>query len=308
MIEIDRVLHERFKAAGADTYRKFLCSEVIHNWDKLFDKSISAQVKPVTIEHGVLFVSVSNSAFKDQLKFYTEEIIDIINESYDAEETLVKEIRLAKGFQIANMPPKETEPAPVEKPKVSMEEITLTDEEIKDCEEKASKISDAELRQTVLSLALSHARSQKFKLANGWHKCAECNVLCEPEEMFCESCKIKAREKMVKELKNIFREAPQTKTHEAQKILLERMPYMRNECIPEAIESARTSLIQEIANTVRFGDADSPDVEKLVALEKRLPLDKLTPAIIQRTLLDMHFNLLDGALVRRYNVLNPSRK
>ena len=71
------------------------------------------------------------------------------------------------------------------------------------------------------------------------------------------------------------------------------MPHMRRECLPDAVESARTSLIQQIASHVRYGDDSSPNALKLVMLEKRLPPDKLTPAIIKRALSDLQFNLAE---------------
>lgn len=301
-------LREKMRSLGAEAYKKFLCGEVIHDWDKLVDESISAQVRPVKIERGVLYVSVQNSAFKDQLKFFAEEIIDAINEHYGQEEPLVKSIRIAKGFQIADMPPDETSPAQVKKSEVALEDITLTAEEIARCESQAENFSDDELRPTVLATLLSQARVQKFRLANGWHKCAECETLCPPEEIFCDVCKIKVRAAMVEELYRIFYDEPWLKTHEAQKILLERLPQMRGECPPDVIESARTSLIQKVAGSVRYGDEESPDVLKLVMLEKRLPPEKLTPAIIRRTLVDMQFNLADKALLYRYQKPKSARK
>lgn len=293
MIEIDRMLHEQIRSYGAATYRKFLCSEVIQNWSRLVDESIAAQVKPVTIEHGVLFVHVENAAFKDQMKFFAEEIIDAINENFGQEEPLVKEIKIAKAFQVANMPPEKISPAQSDKPKVKPEDITLTDEEIKRCREQAKKFTDEELRLTVLNTLLSQAKAQKFRLANDWHKCSKCDTLCPPEEIFCEVCRVKERAAMVKNLFDIFYDAPWLKTWEAQKILLEQMPHMRNECTLDAADSARTSLIQNIASRIRFGDEESPDVLKLVMLRKRLTPDKLTPAIIKRALSELQFNLAD---------------
>ena len=301
-------LREKMRSMGTATYKQFLCNEVIHDWDKLVDESISAQVRPVKIERGVLYVDVQNSAFKDQLKFYAEEIIDAINEHYGQEQPLVKSIRIAKGFQIPELPPEKISPQQVKKREVAFEDVTLTAREIKRCEERARNFSNAELRPTVLATLLSQARAQKFRLANGWHKCAECETLCPPEEIFCEVCKIKAREAMVEELYRIFYDEPWLKTREAQKILLERMPQMRRECSPDAIESARTSLIQKVAGSVRYGDEESPEVLKLVVLEIRLPPKKLTPAIVRRTLIDLQFNLADKALLYRYNSLKPSRK
>ena len=281
MIEIDRVLHEKIRALGSAAYKKFLCNEVIQNWSRLVDESIAAQVVPVTIEHGVLFVSVESSAFKDQLKFFKEEILDAINETFG--QSLVKEIRIAKSFQVTER----------DKETVAPEEITLTAEEIKRCEEQAEKFSDEKLRATILSTLLAQAKGQKILRANNWHKCAKCSALCPPEEIFCEVCKIKEREVMVKNLFALFRETPWLKSQDAQKILLKQMPHMRAECSLAAIDSARTSLIQSLARQVRFGDETSPAALKLVMLEKRLPPDKLTPAIIKRALSDLRFNLAE---------------
>jgi len=292
VIEFNLPLREQMRALGKETYQRFLYSEVIHNWSKIVDATIAAQVRPVTIEHGVLFVDAQNSAFKDQLKFFAEEIIDAINENFAEEGLLVKEIQIAKGFQIADKPPKKiSQPAQVTK--VDLDQIELTDEELKRCEEKSKKVSNEKLRRTVLTTLLTQARLKKFRLANGWHKCAKCNKLCPPEETFCEVCSIKEHEAMIEELFKIFYDEPWLKTWDAQKILLERMPHMRRECLLETVESARTSLIQRIASHIRFGDEDSPDVLKLVMLAKRLPPDKLTPAIIKIALSDLKFNLAD---------------
>lgn len=307
MLDINKFLHDKMRALGAETYRKFLCKEAIHNWTKLVDEDIAAKVTPVKIEHGVLFVNVSNSAFKDQLKFHAEEIIDAINEHFAQDgEPLVKDLRIAKTFQVADMPRDEQEPAQGAA-KLTIEQITLTDEEIERCELRAAKISDDNLRQTVLDTLLSQARVQKFRLANGWHRCGKCEVLCPPEETFCEVCRIKQREAMVNELYKIMYDAPWLNARDVQELLLKRMPQMRSECSFDAIESARVSLIQKVAGAIRFGDEESDEVLKLVMLEKRLTPDKLTPAIIRRTLLDMQFNLADQALLLRYGMRNRRR-
>lgn len=288
VIEFDRVLHEKIRSYGAATYKKFLCGEVIKNWSRLVDEKISERVVPVMIEHGVLFVSVESSAFKDQLKFFAEEIVDAINETFAKTEPLVREIRIAKSFQVSKSEKKL--PAQTDEPKPA--KIILTDEEIKRCEEQAEKFSD-ELRPTILNALLSQAKGRKLLLVKGWHKCAKCDALCPPEENFCEVCRIKERAAMKKKLFAILYDAPWLKTWDAQKILLKQMPHMRSECTLAAIDSTRTSLIQNLASHIRFGDETSPDVLKLVMLEKRLPPDKITPAIIKRTLSELQFNLAD---------------
>ena len=294
-------LHEKMRSLGAETYERFLLSELLYYWNDSVDKSISAKVKPVKIEHGILFVEVKSSAFKDQLKFLEEELLDTINEIFNQGKILVKEIRPAQGFQIADkLPDKKPQAAQINKKELTVDDMILTEEEIKRCEEQAKKVSNEELRQTVYRTLIGHAKYQKFRLATGWHKCKDCENLCEPEEIFCEACKIKERKIMTRKLFDIFYDEPYLKAQDAQKILLQKMPYMKRECALNVIESARTSLIQNIASKVRFGDEESPDVLKLVALEKRLPLDKLTPAIIRRTLIDLQFDLSEQPKLQRY--------
>lgn len=290
MIEINHVLHKQMRSLGKVTYKKFLCREVINNWNRLVDENIAAQVTPVAIERGVLFVQVENSAFKDQLKFFKEEIIDAINETFGQDEPLVKNIQIAKGFQIPDPPQEKIPPAPVEEP--TIEDMTLTEEETARCQEQANKFPD-KLRQTVLATLVSQIKVQKLRLKNGWHKCVNCNALCPPKEMFCEVCKVKERNLMINKLFDIFYDSPWLRSWDAQKILLEQMPHMRSECTLDVVDSARTSLIQNLASHHRFGDEDSPDIMKLVMLKKQLPPDKVTPAIIRRALYELQFNLAE---------------
>ena len=297
-MELENFLHEKMRSFGAATYKKFLGNELIYHWRELVDENISDKVKPVKVERGILYVAVESSAYRDQLKFLEEELIDAINEKFSEGEPLIKEIRIAYGVQVPDDKP--SPPAQVE---TSPEDIILTDEEIKRCEERARRIRNDVLRKTVFETLISQAKVQKFRLLNGWHKCLKCDSLCAAEEILCEVCKIKEREAMVNTLFRIFYDAPQLKAWDAQKILLEKMPHMKGECSLDVIESARTSLIQKVAGNVRFGDEESPDVLKLVALEKRLPQDKLTPAIIRRTLIDLQFNLAEQPKLQRYFAL-----
>lgn len=288
-------LREQF---GKTADKKFLCGEIIRAWDEIVDATIAEKVRPVTVDRGVLFVEVPSSAFKDQLKFFAAEIIDALNEKFPQSE--ISRIRIATPLQISANPPQKKIPPKNSAPSITLDEIILSPEEIAACEGRVKNFSDEKLRRTVLQTLLSQARVQKFRLATGWHKCSTCEVLCPPEEIFCEACRIRVKESMVAELFKIFYDTPQLKTHEARKILLERMPQVRRECSDEAIESARTSLIQRVAGGVLFGDEESADVLKLVALEKRLPPEKLTPAIIRRTLVDLQFNLAESPKVQRY--------
>ena len=276
-------------------HEKIFCAEVIKNWSRLVDEKISSHVTPVKIEHGTLFVCGKSSAFNDQLKFFAEEILDAINKNFSQDKPPVKKIKVVKSFQVVDI--EKNFHAPAEE--LTAEKIILSAEEIRRCEERAKNFPDEKLRSTILETFLAQERGKKFRLLKGWHKCKKCDALCPPEENFCEVCRIKEREAMKKFLFAILNERPWLKTFDAQKILLKRMPHMRTECTPDAIDSARTSLIQSLAGRIRFGDETSPDVKKLVMLEKRLPPEKITPVIIKRTLDDLKFNLADRPVQKK---------
>ena len=102
-MELEKYLREKMRALGAATYDRYLSSELAYHWRELVDKNISDKMKPVKLEHGILFVAIESSAYKDQLKFLEEEIIDAINEKFG--EKIVSDICPASPLQIAEMPP-----------------------------------------------------------------------------------------------------------------------------------------------------------------------------------------------------------
>ena len=51
-------LRNEMRSFGAATYQKFLCNELIHDWDKIIDVDIAKKIRPVAIKHDVLFVDV----------------------------------------------------------------------------------------------------------------------------------------------------------------------------------------------------------------------------------------------------------
>lgn len=295
MKDIESVLQGSVRALGKETYREFLSKEIISHWDTLVDKSISAGVRPIAVENGVLFVQTKSSAIKDQLKFSAEEIIDTINERFGNDEQKIKEIRPAKPFQVAESNKPQPKVAQKEKVEDTTEKIILTPEEIASCEASAQKIADEDLRAVVLQTLLLQAKYKKFRLSNGWHKCKHCDSLCEESETLCEVCRLKEYEKIKRLLFEIFYDTPWLSSEEVQKIFAEKYPNLREQCPIDFVNSTRTSLIQLLAGHLARDEADedSNDIMRIVMLERRLPPEKITPAIIRRTLSELHFNFAD---------------
>ena len=302
MQRIEDVLQNRLRALGEDNYNRFLCNEIVAHWEKLVDKSICTQVFPVALEHGVLFVHSTNSAIKDQLKFFAEDILDAINSEFTDAERVVKEIRPAKPFQVAAFKERTSQPAPKKTVAVKLDDISLTDEETARCEMSVQKIADENLRAATLQTLLLRAKAQKFKLADGWHKCKTCDSLCAAGETFCEVCRLRELEKIRRKLFEIFYDTPWLTSEEAQKIFLDKFPNLRDRCPLDFVNSTRTSLIQLLAGRLTFDEADdgSGEILRLVMLERQLPPDKVTPAIIRRTLSELHFNFARPTRFPRY--------
>ncbi|MBR1805400.1 MAG: DUF721 domain-containing protein [Selenomonadaceae bacterium] len=302
LTDIESALRKTIRSLGPDLYKKFLSDHIVEKWDSLVDKSVSVGIRPVVLEHGVLYVKTNSAAANDQLKFFTEEIIDNINDTMGDGEQIVKEIRPAKAHQLAAF--KEKTPPP-EEPKTlaeTIDEIPLSPEEIARCEQSVQKISNAELRAVVLQTSLSQLKSNKFKISNGWHKCKTCDSLCAPDETFCEVCRLREYENIKRKLFDILYDAPWLSSEDVQKIFAEKFPNQSDRCPIDFVNSTRATLIQQLAGRLTLVDADesSNEILRLVMLERQLPPDKVTPAIIRRTLSELHFNFADPIRFQRY--------
>ena len=332
MTLIEKILQTSIRKLGTDNFKNFLSEQILRHWNTLVDKSIAAFVTPIEIEHGILFVDVKSSAHKDQLKFYAEDIVDAINEHFGNGEQIIKEIKVARPYQVAEFNAKKNRPAPegetdsstkeiaatdeqivkknssqlkdVSKVKsnVNPEEIPLSEEEIARCKESVKKIEDPDVRWVALRSLLAQAKFQKFQLANGWHKCKNCDSLCAETETLCEVCRLKEHEKLLRMLFEIFYDMPWLSSTEVQKLFIMKFPNLRDKCPIDVVNSARTSLVQNLASrlTRDTEDVNSKEILRLVMLEKQLPPEKVTSAIIRRTLAELQFNFADPVHYSRY--------
>ena len=326
MIPIKQILQASIHRLGAENYKEFLLEQISRYWNTLVDKSISAFVTPIEIEHDTLFVDVKSSAHKDQLKFFVEEIIDAVNENFGNGEEIIREIRIARPYQIAVFNAKHIysasaveENSPTSKkptsdkakkfsfpheetPKVNLEEISLSNEEMNRCRESVKKIENADVRGVALRSLIAQAKFQKFQLENGWHKCKNCDSLCAATETFCEVCRLKEHKKLLRLLFGIFYDTPWLSSSDVQKIFVEKFPNLRDKCSIELVNSARTSLVQNLAGRLTRDEEDenSNEILRLVMLERQITPDKLTPAIVRRTLGELQFNFADPIRYSRY--------
>ena len=281
---IGAVLQKTLEEISPELRKKILQKQIFKRWNEIF-KSLADKISPVKIQDDTLIVTSTDGAVMDMLKFGAENFVKLINDKISPGMPIISKIKFGKSFDV---PQVKKIPAKIQPDEIKIE---LTPQEISDCEKKVAAVNDENLRQILLETALSYAKSQKLKLLRGWHKCKICNVLCPPNETLCNVCTVKERGRMISEIRKIFVTAPETPFREILQKITRQFPYL--DCTLEKIESARMDLILQHAAKVSYGDTTSDAAIFLVRLIRQLPREKLTDAIINRTLKEFKFNLAD---------------
>ena len=276
--------------------------QILRNW-KNFVGDDSEEIVPVSFEKGILTLYSANPLLNDKYKYLIPDLIEKINELFGAD--FVKKISFGKTFQAQNTNTEKFQQN--DKPEKVEPEIFLTQEELDECNKKAESVKNPDLHNMILGMLIAQKKSDKWKIQNGWHKCAVCDNLCEPDEFFCFSCSVTEPKKMSKLIREIFAAAPHTDFKTVKKKVLAKMPHMEKFCKDDVIESARLDLIQQTASRLAYGDEDSPRARFLVMLVNQLREEELTEQIIKQTLNAFRFDLAErpAFLSRR---LEPDKK
>ena len=291
---IGAVLHKTLAETNPELRRKILQQEIFNRWHEIF-KPLADKFSPVEIKDQTLFVSSNDSSIKDMLKYGADDFVRLINDKISPELPIISKIKFSKNFDAP--PPLKKLSAKIKAVKKS---VALTPAEIENCKKKVASVKDETQRKILFETIISHEKSQKRKLQDGWHKCQFCNSLCPPNEIICPVCKVKERGRMSAEIRKIFCAAPETPFREIQQKIIRQFPHLQNECTLEKIESARMDLILQRAAKISYGDTTSDAVIFLVRLIRQLPREKLTEQIITRTLKEFKFNLADLPPLPKY--------
>jgi len=297
--EIVGAVLQKSLADNPELRKKLLQKEIFNRWQEIFP-AFADKFFPVKIDGETLIVDSNDSAFKDMLKFGAPDFIQKINEKISPGLPIISKIKFGKSFE--DIPP------PLKKnsaPKI-WEEIQLSAEEIDECKKKVAAVADKTQRQFLLETILSCKKAEKRKLKSGWHKCKFCNLLCPPKEILCNICAVKERGRMIQEIRKIFIAAPETHFREILQRITRQFPYLN--CTLETIESARMDLILQKAAKISYGDTESDAAKFLVQLIRQLPREKLTDAIINRTLKEFKFNLADLPPLPKYEFAKPQKR
>ena len=286
----DEVMQKSIHSMGDEFYTRYLRESIITNWAKIVGEINASKIKPLRIEYKKLFVYVNDSTWKANLYAYKSTFIEKIN-AY-AKENIIEDIILSNPKEkfnknISNI---------VLTPKLAsknianeLKKVVLTDEELEEIDKICERFEDDDLRETMKKTSISRLRLKKYRLKNNWHKCKNCDSLCPENQNLCDICQRKEIENFRSRVAKIFREVPWSSYSDIYDEIKKNMPHMLNECLPQIVESIRSSLIQRTANSINLNDKNR--VSFLVMLYTRMPAEKLNEQIISKTLYKLRYDL-----------------
>ena len=283
---VDSVVDKSLLNIGEDFKYKVDCHKIFFKWRELVGDDAN-EIFPVQISGSTLTLYSENSPLKDKFKYRIPQLIAKINSICGAK--LVTKIIFGNNFSGKRKIVTERKNlSPLE-----FAEVTLTEDEISECEKKAAAIQNPALNKMLLTCLLAKKKADKAKKISGWHKCLMCENLCSPENFLCDVCQIRESNKLFQAIRKIFFDAPATKFVDVQKKISQILPHMKSQCTFPIIESARMSLISQTANRLSVNDKESQLAKFFVMLVRQLPEESLTEKIIERTLHEFRFDLVD---------------
>ena len=291
------IIHRNIAAIGEEFQKKLQRQAVFTYWREIIGEVYFRQVTPIKIANGVLTLYSSNSVIKDQLKYLAYDIIEAIKKKVG--EGAVEKIAFGKSFEqpdetiknIVYAPKKNYFPPNPYELKGELKDITLTEKEFEECKKFSAKVKNPDNYDMALRAYVGVKKLRKLRLKNRWHKCKKCDALCPPSENLCKTCHVVESNKMRAEIRRCFFDIPWKKYSEVQKEVMEKFPYIKNECDLRTIDSERVSLIQQTASRINFGDMTSLDAKFLVMLKKQVSYEQLTEGLIKKTLYELRFDL-----------------
>jgi len=155
--------------------------ELMSLWDEVVGEQLSGAAQPEFIKGGRMFVVTKNSVWSNELNLYKGDIISRLNKRMGAE--ILKDI-IFKAGQL----PKKALPGKEEQKGPSPKEIILSEEELQEIEETASK-AGPDAGEDVKRLLTASAKLEKWKRKAGWTPCIKCGGLHRGENSICPFCR-----------------------------------------------------------------------------------------------------------------------
>ncbi len=120
-----------------------------NRWFELVGERLAARTQPLSLQEGVLTLTVASSAWLNELSFMRADLVRRINEVLGS--GTVNAIRFVVGQVCPSLP--------LPMPRVAVRaEVEIPPEYLKEVEQETDGVSDAELRGVIRNARLAHLR------------------------------------------------------------------------------------------------------------------------------------------------------
>jgi hypothetical protein len=153
LMGIGTILERTIKKLGLEA--KLKESKIWEVWDDAVGAVVARNAQPESFRNRVLFVTVSSSAWMQQLQFLKEQIVEKLNQSLG--KTIIKRI----SFRLGTIP----SPSPLESEikEESSRPQEIDPEDIERIEKTVSALKDDETKELVRNLMVREVKLKKFR-------------------------------------------------------------------------------------------------------------------------------------------------
>lgn len=180
MEAIEKILNKKIKKMGLDTRIKE--KSIFLYWKQIMG-DLAKHSSPAYINNGVLFINVPHSAWAHNMQFFKNNILKKINGRLKG--YVIKDIRFRCGR--VNFDTDDLEQKP---DRDLLENIDLTERELKKIEQVSQLIRDDNLKIKFKQILSKDYKLKKWKALN-WKKCKKCQMLHNEKGDLCHYCRLK---------------------------------------------------------------------------------------------------------------------
>lgn len=166
------------------------------NWDKIIGDNLSLKTSPNFIKNGIIYITVANSAWLQELNFLRFKLIKNINEFISEE--FIENAKFKVGI-IKNETNMYEGKQNIDISK-EIESISLNREDIRRIKENIKFIEDNDLKFKLYNIISKNIKREKYLLNTTYKKCKNCGILYNGNGNICYLCKSDYREKFHKNI------------------------------------------------------------------------------------------------------------
>lgn len=286
-VRADKVFNQLLadKGLSEDFQRRYIAA----HWEQLFGHFTAKHVRVINLENKKLFLHCDSSVWSDTINLRKMEMMGEINKFAGSD--LVHDILFVQmdkpraSFGPASPPPDLRKDD--ERFRRNLQATPISDDELESIKERSKQVTHDDVRKVMERLQIKHAKLQKMHLANGWHPCASCDCLIEPEATLCFTCSLKSQQTTDAKIRKILLDEPWAKY----KDILHRV-----NCTPYMVNKQRASLLKETFSRIDMEHQDNEAAVFLTMLFKQITMDVIAanPSIIQDTIKLLRYDIGDS--------------